>query len=252
MTKAGGYRRHQTVARQHGFPNSRSRAIEQATTVLLVDAHAWTREAVARGLEMVSQDLRVLRFADVSELPRAGPYTGAAVVLLNVDGIGLSDRRVCSAIAAIYSTSLPGLPVVVLSEGQDTEAILEGIERGLNGYVPMSLELRVVAHVLQFVAAGGTYLPAELLLTSFKVSEAHDLRARDVTGAPTSAGTVSRLTPRELWVLELVGQGKSNEQIARGLNTHEATVEGHVDHVMRKLGAVNRTQVALFAEDLMS
>ena len=116
---------------------------------------------------MVSQDLRVLRFADVSELPRAGPYTGAAVVLLNVDGIGLSDRRVSSAIAAIYS-SLPGLPVVVLSEGDDTEAILDAIERGLNGYVPMSLEPRVVAHVLQFVAAGGTYLPAELLLTSFQ------------------------------------------------------------------------------------
>lgn len=251
MTKAGGSRRHQTVARQHGFPNSRSRAAERATMVLLVDAHVWTREAVARGLEIASQDLRVLRFADVSELPRAGPYTGAAVVLLNVDGIGLSDRRVSSAIAAIYS-SLPGLPVVVLSEGEDTEAILEAIERGLNGYVPMSLELRVVAHVLQFVAAGGTYLPAELLLTSFKVPEAHDLTARDVTGAPTSAGTVSRLTPRELGVLELVGQGKSNEQIARGLNTHEATVKGHVDHVMRKLGAVNRTQVALFAADLMS
>src|SRR3954470_12398053 len=112
MTEVGGSRRHQTVARRHSFPKSHSRAGEQATTVLLVDAHAWTREAVARGLEMVSQDLRVLRFADASELPRAAPYTGAAVVLENVDGIGLSDRRVSSAMAAIYSTSLPGLPVV--------------------------------------------------------------------------------------------------------------------------------------------
>src|SRR4051812_25373208 len=167
MTEVGGSRRHQTVARRHSFSKSLSRAGEQATTVLLVDAHAWTREAVARGLEIVSQGLRVLRFADVSELPRAGPYTGAAVVLLNVAGIGLSDRRISSALAAIHS-SLPGLPVVVLSDDEDTEAILDAIERGLNGYVPMSLELRVVAHVLQFVAAGGTYLPAELLLTPCK------------------------------------------------------------------------------------
>jgi len=49
-----------------------------------------------------------------------------------------------------------------------------------------------------------------------------------------------------------VGQVKSNKQIARELNTHEATVEGHVRHVLRKLGAVNRTQVALLAADLMS
>jgi DNA-binding NarL/FixJ family response regulator len=246
--EAGGSDRRQAVARQHALANS---AGEQATTVLLVDANAWTREAVARGLEMALQDLRVLRFANVSELPRDGPHIGTAVVLLNVDGIRLSDARVSSAIAAIHS-SLPGLPVVVLSEHEDTEAILEAIERGLKGYVPMSLELQVVAHVLQFVAAGGTYLPAELLLTSIQAPGTHDLTAHDVTGASTPAVTVSRLTLREVGVLELVGQGKSNEQIARALNTHEATVEGHVDHVMRKLGAVNRTQVALLAADLMN
>jgi DNA-binding NarL/FixJ family response regulator len=43
----------------------------------------------------------------------------------------------------------------------------------------------------------------------------------------------------------------SKGQIARELNTHEATVEGHVHHVLRKLGAVNRTQLALFAVDRM-
>ena len=247
--ETGGSGRRQDVAKRHGFANSD--AGEQATTVLLVDAQVWTREAIARGLEMALQDLRVLRFADVSELPRDGPHIGAAVVLLNVDGIRLSDARVSSAIAAIHS-SLPGLPVVVLSEHKDTETILVAIERGLKGYVPMSLELQVVARVLQFVAAGGTYLPAELFLTSFKIPGTHDLTAHDVTGAPTPAVTVSRLTLREVGVLELVGQGKSNQQIARALNTHEATVEGHVDHVMRKLGAVNRTQVALLAADLMN
>jgi DNA-binding NarL/FixJ family response regulator len=197
--EAGGSGRRQAVTRRRGFANSR--AGEEATTVLLVDAHAWTREAVARGLEMALQDLRVLRFANVSELARAGPHTGAAVVLLNMAGIRLGDRRVSSAIAAIRS-SLPGLPIVVLSEDEDSEAILEAIERGLKGYVPMSLELRVVAQVLQFVAAGGTYLPAELLLTSFKIPGTHDLTAHDVTCAPTSAVTVSGLIPREFRVLQ--------------------------------------------------
>ena len=250
MTQAAGSRRRRAVgARRNGAADSR--AGERATTVLLVDQHAWTRETFARGLEMASQDLRVLRFADLSELAGAEPQTGAAVVLLNLTGMALGDRRVSSAIAAIRS-SLPGLPLTVFSEDDDAEAILNVIERGLRGYVPTSLELQVVACVLQFVAVGGTFLPVEPLLTSLQAAAADDLSMMPpAAGEPAPAVTVNRLTPGELGVLELVRQGKSNEQIARELNTHEETVKIHVCHVMKKFGAVNRTQVALLAATLM-
>ena len=59
-----------------------------------------------------------------------------------------------------------------------------------------------------------------------------------------------QLAPREVVVLVLVGQGKSNKQMARELGLQEATVKVHVRHIMRKLGAVNRTQAALLAESL--
>lgn len=250
MTEAAGSRRRRAVAaRRNGVAGSG--AGERATTVLLVDPHAWSRETFARGLEMASRDLRVLRFADLSEFAGAEPQTGAAVVLLNLTGMALGDRRVSSAIAAIRS-SLPDLPLTVFSDDDDAEAILNAIERGVRGYVPMSLELQVVAHVLQFVAAGGTFLPAELLLTNLQAAAADDLPViPPAAGEPTPAVTVSRLTPGELGVIELVRQGKSDEQIARELNTHEATVKVQVCHVMRKFGAVNRTQVALLAARLM-
>jgi two-component system nitrate/nitrite response regulator NarL len=248
MTGSAGSRRGRAdAAKRNGSADDR--ANERVTTVLLVDARAWTREALARGLEVASRDLRVLRFADLSEIPGAELPTGAAVILLT--GSGLSDPRVSSAIAATRS-SLPETPVVVLSEEEDAEAIVEAVERGLNGYVPMSLELPQVAHALRFVAAGGTFFPAELLLTSLEVPAAHGFPAAKPAGVPTPAAMTNPLTQREVAVLELVGQGKANKQIARDLNVREATVKVHVRHIMRKLGAVNRTQVALLAEGLTS
>jgi two-component system nitrate/nitrite response regulator NarL len=222
-------------------------ANDRVTTVLLVDARAWTREALACGLEVASRDLRVLRFADFSELPGAELPIGAAVVLLTVTGRRLSDPRVSSAIAATRSR-LPEMPVAVLSEEEDAETIVEAVEGGLSGYVPMSLELGPLARALIFVAAGGTFVPAELLLTSFRVPAAHDLPAATPADVPTPAAMRNRLTPREIVVLVLVGQGQSNKQIARELNLSEATAKVHVRHIMRKLGAVNRTQVALLAK----
>jgi DNA-binding NarL/FixJ family response regulator len=121
----------------------------------------------------------------------------------------------------------------------------------LNGYIPMSLELGPVAHALIFVAAGGTFVPAELLLTSLQVPAAHDLPAAAKPAEVPTPAAMARLTPREVAVLALVGQGKSNKQIARELNRGEATVKVHVRNIMRKLGAANRTQVALLAEGLL-
>ncbi len=60
----------------------------------------------------------------------------------------------------------------------------------------------------------------------------------------------SRLTPRQLGVLSLVVQGKSNKMIARELDLSEATVKVHVSAIMKALNAVNRTQVAMTAKKL--
>jgi DNA-binding NarL/FixJ family response regulator len=218
--------------------------------ILLVDAHAWTREAIARGLEVTTRDLRVLRFADLSELSGTETRTGAAVVLLNLTEVGLDDHRLSSAIAAIGS-SLPDLPVAVLSDSGDIEVILKAMAHGLRGYLPMSMEPVLVAQALRFIAAGGIFLPVQSLLTSLQIPASDNLPVA-LPSAPKPAPVGNRLTPRELAVLKLVAQGKSNKQIARELNMSEATVKVHVHHIMSKLGAANRTQVALFAGELKS
>jgi len=58
------------------------------------------------------------------------------------------------------------------------------------------------------------------------------------------------LTPREREVLVYLGRGASNKEIARDLNLQLPTIKLHVAGVCRKLGAKNRTQAALFAQNM--
>jgi DNA-binding NarL/FixJ family response regulator len=231
-----------------------------ATIILLVDERAWTREALARALEAVRRDIRVLRFRNCSELRGEGDQAGASVVLLNLTGVDLPDYDVTAAVAAVHSV-LPGIPIVAIADSMDAEQILDAIERGLNGYIPNTLELRLVIEALRYVIAGGTFVPAEPVLASLDTASYPRLQHNPPTGAPASraVGTngttpafLNTLTPRESAVMEGVRQGHSNKQIARELDLREPTVKVHIRHIMRKLGVRNRTQVALIAERLAS
>lgn len=227
-------------------------------TVLLVDGRPWTRESLARALETACRGFRVLCVSEVAELAPM-EVQGDALILLNMTGAERLDRCVSAAIAAARSC-VPALPIVALSDNLEAEGILGALDQGLDGYIPISTELRLVVDALKFVAEGGTFVPAELVLDSLNADAPGAIRTNGGAGgearstAPQGAAEVrsllKALTPRERAVLQVLRQGKSNKHIARELDMREATVKVHVRHIMRKLGAANRTQVALLAEHL--
>lgn len=229
-------------------------------TVLLVDGRPWTRESLARALETACRSFRVLCVSEIADLARMD-VQGNALVLMNMTGAGRVDRCVPAAIATARSC-LPALPIVALSDNVEAEGILGAIDKGLDGYIPISTEVKLVIDALRFVAAWGTFVPAELVLDSLDAGASGAIRVEREGGvdgearstAPQGAAAVrillKALTPREQAVLQVLRQGKSNKHIARELDMREATVKVHVRHIMRKLGAANRTQVALLAEHL--
>ena len=232
----------------------------QALTVLLVDARPWTREAFAQALEAAHKDLRVLCFSDIAELAQTDEK-GLALVVLNLTGLQ-GSHGCASSIMARLRPCLPSLPVVALSDRLNPEDILRAVEQGLNGYIPISMEVKLVIDVLHFVAAGGTFVPADLLLAGLGACKSSDSSSEPAvpgaTGTPPMAqdaaavrSLLNTLTPRERSVLHVLRQGKSNKHIARELDMCEATVKVHVRHIMRKLGVANRTQVALLADHLL-
>ncbi len=132
------------------------------------------------------------------------------------------------------------MPLALISDHKDRAEVTAALRHGVCGFFPSSLEPGLARYAFGFVLAGGTYFPP-LILKQLSIGGAEvDSREGDLTVS---------LTPRQLDVLAVLREGKSNKLIARDLLLSEATVKVHVRQIMRKLGAVNRTQAALTGYD---
>jgi DNA-binding NarL/FixJ family response regulator len=133
---------------------------------------------------------------------------------------------------------------VILSAEADRDTILHCLELGAHGFIPKSVHHDVIRHALRLVAAGHMYVPKEVI--------------RGDWGAPTRPSTrVAQRDPRSLGltgrqcdVLRLILKGLPNKLICRELDLAEGTVKIHVSAVLRALGARNRTQAVVAANQL--
>jgi DNA-binding NarL/FixJ family response regulator len=170
-----------------------------------------------------------------------------------------------------------GVPVIVLSDNEDTPEILSAFRAGARGYISGSCDPAVALHAFSLILAGGTFFPAAALLpvkdsrpdgsasaaTNGTAADTHpgnggalayakggETPEPEPEPAPAEAqnGTGELgLTGRQQEVLDHLCRGASNKLIGRKLGMAEATVKVHVRQIMHKLGASNRTQVALRA-----
>lgn len=109
---------------------------------------------------------------------------------------------------------------------------------GVSGVIPKQLSIKLVLIALRLIQIGGRYLP-ELVLESKTEGFAES------QSSYKNDSLEELLTPRQLEVLEEVGKGRSNQQIAHLLNISVATVKLHVNAILQTLGAGNRTEAAL-------
>jgi DNA-binding NarL/FixJ family response regulator len=127
------------------------------------------------------------------------------------------------------------VPVILTSASESRDQIIAAIRDGARGYFPLSSKPCVLQHALPLVISGEFYIPASAL------------RGEKATSPPTSGALPAGegLTPRQHEITALLANGKSNKEIARELKLCEGTVKLHVRGILHKLGARNRTEVAL-------
>jgi DNA-binding NarL/FixJ family response regulator len=125
--------------------------------------------------------------------------------------------------------------VLVLTSYSDAERIVGALDAGALGYLLKDAEPDEVLRGIRAVARGE--------------SPINPRAARELLGARrTSSPAAAELTPREREVLSLVRQGLANKQIARRLGISERTVKAHLTSTFQRIGVVDRTQAALWAE----
>lgn len=168
------------------------------------------------------------------------------VMEIDVPG-GMIDGLTCLRQA---SERVPNVTTIVLSANGDPRRVEAALAAGAAAYVLKAAQPEDIAVAIRQAFEHSVYLAGSIRdrfgphvsrgLRSTSVPEAH-------TGRGTPNGSSPRLTPRELEVLRLVAEGRSNRQVAKLLWVTNQTVKFHLANVYRKLGVCSRTEAARWA-----
>jgi DNA-binding NarL/FixJ family response regulator len=206
---------------------------QQHYTVVIADDHNLVRDAVA---EMLIAD-GGFSVSSVGDLPATfqALQTNDPIdmLLLDVSMPGMAGMGSIQQIVAKH----PDLKIVLFSGSVSSEFVFQSLQAGVRGYVPKTLPLRSLTSALRLVLSGQVFLPMSLL--------------SEVDGTPSfeSRGDNQKiLTAKEVNILNLVSDGKTNKEIAWALGASEVTVKMYLRTIFNKLGASNRTHAVMLAK----
>jgi DNA-binding NarL/FixJ family response regulator len=204
-------------------------------TVAIIDDNRLVREALTAMLGRLP-DLKVISLdtADPAYLVELKPD----VLLLDV---GLRDQDSMRVAAALLQAH-PGARIIVMDLLPVNEEIREYVNVGVSGFVLKDATFDEFVATIRSVAAGTKVLPPSLTESLF----AQIAREVEVL-EPARVVEAVRMTPREREVIDLIGEGFSNKEIATRLNIATHTVKSHVRNVMEKLALHTRLQIAAYS-----
>jgi DNA-binding NarL/FixJ family response regulator len=141
---------------------------------------------------------------------------------------------------------LQNVKVLMLTTFKDSELIFEALDEGASGYLLKDMATDTIVQAIMTVHSGGMVLPPDLtkqVLKEFKKTKEFE----SPRNTPQLPPNLQEMTEREIEVLEQLGYGLSNKEIANKLFITEGTVKNHVSNIISKLQLRDRTQVAIFA-----
>ncbi|MBI4307962.1 MAG: response regulator transcription factor [Chloroflexi bacterium] len=208
--------------------------------VLVVDDHPVVREGL---IAMLSTDPGIDVVGEAGngeEAIEKANQLDPDMVLTDIRMPGMSGIEVTRRIKAAH----PGTAVIILTMYDSEMYVVEALRAGAAGYLVKDSSRELLCHAIHAVADGGTLVRSGLLRQAVQ-GLLHAPRRPDQ--GVVDAGVAGRFTPRELDVLRLVAQGHANKKIAGALNLAEVTVKKHVQTIIAKLGASDRTHAAIVA-----
>jgi DNA-binding NarL/FixJ family response regulator len=203
--------------------------------VLLVDDHVLIRDALRGVIKELTSEATVLEAEDSRQAMRIiEAHSDLHLILLDLN---LPDRDGFAVLADLRKR-YANISLVVLSALHDRENVLRALDLGALGFIPKSAPRDVMVNALRLVFAGGIYIPPEALVRA---------ESKPQRPAPGRQATPADLgfTDRQMEVLALMMQGKSNKAISRILDVAEPTVKHHVTAILKALKVANRTEAVI-------
>ena len=219
---------------------------------MIVDDHPLYREGVVSVFSHYLPGVEVL----------AAPSAEAGLGLMKLHGdleLALIDLYLPGtdgfSALTLYGNACPGVARVLISGQRVTEELVNrAMAAGASGFIPKSLPVGEMVEAVKRILAGDLFVP--------DLSRDDDVEPPELDSAEYARTTTHRnahvdiehlaeaLSIRQIEVLNLIGRGLSNKEIARKLDIAERTVKAHATRVFDALGADNRTQAVLAAQRL--
>lgn len=212
--------------------------------IMLVDDQTILRAGLA-GLLNRNPDMTVIGEAGTGqEAIEMAERLDPDVILMDVrmpamDGVKATRELVRRGIRA---------GIIILTTFDDDEYIYEGIASGARGYLLKDAEYEELSHAIRVVARGEALLQPQV--TARVLREFTRLAGQAVPPKAKAKPLAEPLTERETEVLRLIVSGATNQDIAEQLHIGLGTVKHHVRAVFAKLGARDRVQAVLTAQEL--
>jgi len=203
-------------------------------SVLIADDHTLFRKGVRKMLE-AEEDMAVVGEAATGRqaLEQARALM-PDVILMDIkmpDLDGVEATR-------ILHREMPHIGIIFVTMFEDDEFVFRGLQAGGRGYILKDADPETMLRAIRAVAHGESLLGptiAQKVLRQFAALPGRQAPLAD------------ELTPRELEVLTLIAEGRSNKEIARELSISEKTVKNHINNIFSKLHVYDRTQAMLYA-----
>jgi NarL family two-component system response regulator LiaR len=208
------------------------------TKVMIVDDHDMVRLGLKTYLQLESDMEVVLEASNGKEaldLLTTRAESGGELPDLILMDLMMPEMDGIAATRAI-TERFPGCKIVILTSFLEDDKVMEGIEAGAVSYVLKSVSSEELVFALRGAVKGMPIMNSE-------VSQALARGIRQKSARTEEDG----LTAREKEVLMLIAEGKSNKEISDELFISIKTVKTHVSNLLMKLGAEDRTQLAIYA-----
>lgn len=209
--------------------------------ILVVDDHTLFRRGLT-ALLSADEGLAVVGdAADADQAQRQAEQLQPDVILLDNHLPGVSGVAALPALRA----ACPQARVLMLTVSEDACDLAAALRAGASGYLLKTIEGDALFAAIRRAMRGDSVIDEGMtgkLVAAF-------LRPEAAADAPTPAGPLDALSPREREILTAVGRGASNKEVARDLGIAESTVKIHVQHLLRKLGVASRVQLAVIASN---
>lgn len=136
--------------------------------------------------------------------------------------------------------------VIVLTIHDDESYVIEVIKSGAVGYLLKDVEPSMLVKAIRLIYEGQSFIYPTLAKRLFGELSRQEERKQEVP-VMLDRRKEERLTYREVEVLQLIGRGMNNQEVAQKLFLSEKTVKNHLTNIFRKINVVDRTQAVLYA-----